>query len=191
MRETKRQLLHIAVGLVLVWLIHIEVLNPINMTVLLVIGFLLSLLQQKVNIPGITMLLKHMERPDKKILPGGSTLHYLAGATFVLLLFPKQIALAALMILTLGDSCSHLAGKYLGFTKNPFNQQKLIEGTVAGIFVGALGAAFFVPFFKAFTAATIAMLVEAVEIKIWRKPLDDNLIIPLLAGFVLWTIRMV
>lgn len=48
----------------------------------------------------------------------------------------------------------------------------------------------FLPWHEAFFASLIAMIVETVEIKISAEQVDDNLIIPVVAGAVVWAIRL-
>ena len=105
-------------------------------------------------------------------------------------LFSKEIALAAIMVLAFGDSISHLAGRYLGRTRNLFNgkSRKLLEGTVAGVFAGFLGALVFVPALEAFLGSLVAMVVEALEFEMNGKSIDDNLLVPLVAGTVMYLV---
>ena len=66
----------------------------------------------------------------------------------------------------------------------------MLEGTIAGFVAGFIGA--FVILnnpFEAFFASLTAMIAEAIEIKIKTEEVDDNLIIPLVAGSAIWIIR--
>ena len=83
---------------------------------------------------------------------------------------------------------SHLGGKYLGRIPHHLNNKKLIEGTLIGIFLGGLSASYFVHYIPAFLSAGVAMLAEVIEIKIWKITIDDNLLVPLIAGTVMWAI---
>src|SRR3989338_268993 len=186
--ETKRQLLYVLVGMVLATLIYLKIFGPTIMITLLVIGFFLSCLAQRRRLPLISWLLDEMERPEKKVLPGSAKLHYLAGCTLVLILFPKNIALASIMVLAWGDSLRRIGGKYLGRIPHHLNNKKLIEGTLIGIFLGGLSASYFVHYIPAFLSAGVAMLAEVIEIKIWKITIDDNLLVPLIAGTVMWAI---
>ena len=91
---------------------------------------------------------------------------------------------ASIMILALGDSFSHIVGKFFGRTRQPFSV-KLLEGTFAGIVAGFCGAVFFVPVWEAFFAATIAMLLEAVELRFFAFRIDDNLYIPAASALII------
>jgi len=156
----------------------------------LIIGAVLVLLSRRYRIPGIYWLLKRFERPEvMKVFPGKGSFFYIFGAFVVVSLFNKQIAMASIMVLALGDSSSHLIGKYIGRMRNPFNSVKFLEGHIAGALIGALGAMLFVKPLLALAAASIAMFVEGIDVGSgvgWI--LDDNLVVPLTAGVVMFLI---
>ena len=94
------------------------------------------------------------------------------------------------MVLAFGDSISHMYGLHYGKIKHPLSNRKFLEGTIAGFIAGFIGAWTFLPWHEAFFASLIAMIVEAIEIKIGAEQVDDNLIIPVVAGAVVWVIRL-
>ncbi len=61
-----------------------------------------------------------------------------------------------------------------------------MEGTVAGALVGILAAAIFVPLSQAFLGSFAAMIAEVIEIDFNQKPVDDNVVVPLVAGTVMY-----
>ena len=93
------------------------------------------------------------------------------------------------MILTFADPVSHFVGSNFGKT-SLFNKKKYIEGTIVGIFIGTLFASFFVSPILAFLGAGIAMFLEAVEIAMADKTIDDNLLIPLASGTIMHLIGL-
>jgi len=95
------------------------------------------------------------------------------------------------MIVTFGDSASHLSGKFFGKVKHPLNKYKLLEGTLLGFIAALIGALFFVGWQEAIPAAVVAMVVESLELKFRSKVVDDNLLIPLVAGAVISVVRMI
>ncbi len=105
-------------------------------------------------------------------------------------MFPKDIAMASIMVLALGDSISHLYGLHYGKTKHPLSKTKFMEGTIAGTIFGFIGAFVFLPWWEAFLASFAAMIVEAIEIKIGTNQVDDNLIVPFVAGAAVWLMRL-
>jgi len=105
------------------------------------------------------------------------------------LLFDKDIAMASIMVLALGDSVSHLYGLHYGKIKHPLSNKKFLEGTIAGFVAGFIGALVFARWYEAFFASLAAMIVEGIEVKIGTRQIDDNIIVPLVAGGVLWAMR--
>lgn len=188
--EIKRQAFHLLCGVAFVVLIYKNILNALGIAIILVIGFILSYLSRERRIPGVDWLLEQFEREENfRKFPGRGAFFYGLGILIVLLLFEKDIVLAAIMILALGDSVSRLIGPY-GMVTNPLNNKKFIEGCVAGIIAGFLGAMLFVNVIEAFLAAFIAMIAEGIEVRFGWQQLDDNLVIPIVAGAVIWLVRL-
>ncbi|MBU4086297.1 MAG: hypothetical protein KKB21_01830, partial [Nanoarchaeota archaeon] len=90
-------------------------------------------------------------------------------------------------ILTFSDPVSHFIGSNFGRIKL-VNERKNVEGTIAGIIIGTLLASFFVHFWLAFIASLAAMLFELLGIKLAESEIDDNLLIPLVAGTTMFLI---
>ena len=128
----------------------------------------------------------------KTDLPGKGAIYFFVGALLAIKLFPMDIALASIMILALGDSISHIVGKNYGKTQLWINKHndKLFEGTVAGIILGFFGAYGFVGPVLAFFGAAFAMTAELVEMKLGEAIIDDNILIPLVSGTVMLLLRV-
>jgi len=88
------------------------------------------------------------------------------------------------MILALGDSVSRLVGPY-GYLKHPFHNEKFLEGVITGAAAGFIGALFFISWLPALIASTISMLIEGIDLEIKNFKIDDNLLIPVVAGGVI------
>ncbi|MBI5390833.1 hypothetical protein HZB02_05035 [Candidatus Woesearchaeota archaeon] len=195
--ELRRQLFHLTLGIVIVFLLWLHLLNAPLLAMLAVMGAFLSYCSKYQNLPIIKEFLDRFERPEeRKRFPGKGALYYVLGCLLTVVIFDtllhqQQIALAAIMILALGDSVSHIIGKTYGKIKHPWNQKKVIEGTIAGIVAGALGAWLFVPLGIAMLGSAVAMIIEAVEIKYKRWIIDDNLLVPLVAGSVIWLVTLI
>jgi len=190
--EYYRQILHLGVGVALTILFYFDLLSPLAMFLGIVVGGLVSLLSKRVRVPGFHWFLQHLEREDmRNTFPGRGLIFYFIGVLLCMELFPKDIALASIMILALGDSLSHIIGETCGQIKNIFNghSRKLFEGTLAGFIFGFFGAILFVPYPEAFVASFAAMVAEVVEIDLNGRHLDDNLIVPLVAGTVMLLMR--
>jgi len=192
-QEIGRQIMHIIIGLALVVMYYYDILSSLAVFLGIIIGGLASILSKRVDLPIFSSFLKHFERDEqKKKFPGRGMIYYFVGVLLVMQLFEKDIAMAAIMVLALGDSVSHLFGERFGKIKNIFNgkSRKLLEGTLAGTVTGFFGAMFFVPIPEAFLGSLAAMIAEVIEIDLNSKPLDDNLIVPLVAGTVMFLARM-
>jgi diacylglycerol kinase (CTP) len=136
------------------------------------------------------LLEKFERKEDIANFPGKGVIFYFIGTYIVLLLFPKEIAMASIMVLAFGDSASHIYGLHYGKLKNPLSKTKFMEGTIAGFIFGFIGALVFLPWWEAFFASLAAMIAEAIEIKIGAKQVDDNLIVPFVAGAAVWAVRL-
>lgn len=190
--ELKRQLFHILLGISLVILLMYGFINKEMILVAIIIGITLSYLSKKTKIPIIYNLLEMFEREGEiQNFPGKGVIFYFIGVFTALLLFPKDIAMASIMVLALGDSVSHLFGLHFGKTKHPLSNTKFLEGTIAGFIAGFIGALVFLPWHEAFFASLTAMVAEAIEIKIGTQQVDDNLIVPFVAGAAVWLARLV
>ena len=190
--ELNRQVFHILLGIVIVILLKFGIIGKEVILFLVIAGLVLSYLSKTIKIPAVYQLLQKFERKgDIERFPGKGIIFYFIGAYIALFLFSKEIAMASIMVLALGDSISHLYELHYGRIKNPLSKAKFIEGTIAGFMAGLLGALLFLPWHEAFLASLAAMIVEAVEIKIGTQQVDDNLIIPFVAGAAVWLARLV
>lgn len=187
--EIKRQAMHIFLGITLVILLNFDLISAAFLFVLFILGLLISFLSKKVSIPIIHESLKFFDRKqDLEDFPGKGAVFYIFGAFIVVLVFPKDIALASIMILALGDSVSRLVGPY-GYLKHPFHNEKFFEGAIAGAIIGFLGALLFVSWLPALIASSATMLIEGINLKIKDFKIDDNLLIPLVAAVVIYSIN--
>jgi dolichol kinase len=192
-QEIYRQILHIAIGIVTILLIYFNLLTPFAIFLLILVGILASLLSKRIWLPLFSFFIQHLEREDmKKAFPGKGLIFFFIGVLLSIKLFERDVAFAAIIILTLGDSVSHVVGSGFGQLKNLFNgkSRKLFEGTLAGTIAGFCGAIFFVSPMEAFMASFVAMVAEVIQIDFNKNTLDDNLVIPLVAGTVILLMRI-
>ncbi len=104
------------------------------------------------------------------------------GAVLTIFLFPKPIAITALVFMSLGDTVAGLIGKQFGRIKIGL---KSLEGTLSGLAVCVLFVWLMplVPLQVGVMGAVTAMAVELLPI-----PIDDNLSIPLSSGTIMFLI---
>jgi dolichol kinase len=155
-----------------------------HLFVILIAGMIVSLISKSYDIPGISWFLKNFEKPHYlKKFPGKGVLFLVAGALITLKLFPDNIAFASIAILALGDPASHLVA---GSFKGKLLKKKSLSGLLLGVVFSSMAASLFVPFVYAFIAAIVALIAEVLVIKVGEDPVDDNIIIPLVAGTILY-----
>ncbi len=155
---------------------------------ILICALILSIIVKYFQPKLLVKILKLVDKPeDIKKFPAKGAIYYFVGAIISVFLFSRDIASAAILILTFGDPAAFVVGKYYGKKKIIINKEKLLEGTLAGVFLGTAVASIFVPFPVAFFGAAFGMMAEAVELKFLR--LDDNFFIPFVSGLVMTIIQ--
>jgi dolichol kinase len=115
-----------------------------------------------------------------------SPIFHALGIALALIIFPPQIGYAAVAVLSLGDSSASIFGKRFGRMKVPFNRGKSVVGSVMGLVFAFLGALLFVDWFTAAVGAAAGILIEVIP-----TPIEDNLLIPLVAGAAMYLIRLI
>ncbi len=163
-----------------------DLLTPRVLLILLIIGTVLSYLSRRYQLLGVWWCLTNFDRPEYLAsFPGKGAWFFVLGFLLSAALFQKEVALAAMSILVIGDPLSHLIGSHFGSIKHPFSDKKFIEGHIAGAFVSSYIASYFVPWGIALCGAVAGMFMEGVDIVIHTDPVDDNVVIPLAAGIVI------
>jgi len=180
-KEVKRAIFHILVGLVVIGLSFFMLIEQLIMllSVVIIIGLIVSIISKKRKIPIIHQFLETFEREKSKEFPGKGSFYFIAGCLFSLLIFEKQIALASIMVLSFGDSFTNIFGP-LGRIKTYLHAEKRLEGTILGIIAGTLAAMWFVTPVQAFFGTLIAMIGEMIDFKYLQ--INDNVFVPIVAG---------
>jgi len=189
--EIKRGIFHMLVGISIIMIIlFLQFPNYILFSILLV-GILLSFLSTQYKLPLIHNSLCLFERKCNKTLPGKGVLFFFAGALLSLQLFEMNIALASIIILTFSDPVSHFIGKNFGKISSSLNRKKKIEGTLTGILFGTFFASFFVPLWLAFVGSLFGMIAELAGMRMAEQEIDDNIVIPLVAGTIMHLVSLI
>ena len=188
--EIKRQLLHVFTGTIVLFLIIVKVLTPLSLFLIIVISVILSLMSRRFDVPVVQWFLDNFEREkDKKSFPGRGFISFFVGVLLAIKLFEPGIAYASIMVLTLGDTVSHLVGTHIGRIKHPLDSHKSLEGNIAGGFAGFIGCMFFVDPWLALLGSFGAMTVEAIQIRMNNSIIDDNIVVPLACGVIIMLVR--
>ncbi|MBD3157068.1 phosphatase PAP2 family protein [Candidatus Peregrinibacteria bacterium] len=186
--ELRRQVAHLCIGGAIVVLLKLQLLTSYILFGVTIVGGIMVLIARKVRIPVFHDMLEFFERPHHIArFPGRGSFFLVLGAALATLIFDRYIAMAAIMIMAVGDSVTNVVGRHFGSIQNPFNAKKNIEGTAWAIVCSTLAALFFVPFLPALIASTVSMMVESIDlgIKRFEVEIDDNVVIPLVAGVIM------
>lgn len=202
-REISRQLVHLSGLLFVVAAQFIDTLLLSSYFLLISVVFLFYSQYVKSEEKRIHRLLDKMEEKIRKIAIGlereniqrpfvGAFWFYFSSA-LVFLLFPLNIASAAVLILAVSDSLSTIVG--IKFGKHKVLGNKTLEGIIVFFFSGFLSL-IFLPFTKAFFASTVATFSEILpEFKNFKRIketgiLDDNWTIPMITATALYTFTL-
>ncbi|MBN1385504.1 hypothetical protein JW968_00835 [Candidatus Woesearchaeota archaeon] len=175
----------------MLFLIWADMVSLLQLMALLIAGIFLSVWCRFSRVPLISYLLDIFEKEEHlKVFPGRGALMFLFGTILAIIIFPKDIALASIAVLTFGDSVSALYGIAFGRVQHPLSRKKFAEGNIAGGAAAFIVALLFVSVPEALFASIVGMLIEAVESRRFKVILDDNLTIPMAAGLVILLIRI-
>jgi dolichol kinase len=180
-----RRLFHAVNGLVIAgalvflepgWTLAVGILGGLTLG-----AFLLDAL--RFAVPALNRLFFRVLRPfasPREARGAASSSWYLLGCTLAVAVFPRELAVASILVLALADPAASWAGRRWG-------KARLGTGTRlgTGIFV-AVAAAVLTPFTGLPVALLVALGTAALEILPW--PLDDNLVVPLATGALAWSL---
>ena len=185
--EVRRKLLHIAVGVAAAAMVWFEV-PPFPYAMALFIALTVwAVYALRRRASWVMRVADLFERNHTH--PGKGAVTFAIGGILALLLYPRDIGVGALLILTFGDAVTGLAGPY-GRVKTILSPVKYIEGTLAGMLAAFLAAALVLPPAEAAVGAAAGMLVEAPEIRVNGNKMPDNVSIPLVAGLAVLLFRL-
>ncbi|TVP43795.1 MAG: hypothetical protein EA350_13095 [Gemmatimonadales bacterium] len=183
-----RRVFHAANGMVLAGLILSQVLPWSVLVGLLLLALLAALALDllRFGIPALNRLFFRVLRPLASPREAGgiaSSTWYLLGCLVAVAAFPREIAAGSILVLALADPAASWLGRRWG-------RRRLGSGSLAGSGVFfTVATAVLLPFVvtaagipAVLLAATAATLAEA-----FSGPFDDNLLVPLVTGAVLWT----
>ncbi|RME30719.1 hypothetical protein D6789_04820 [Candidatus Woesearchaeota archaeon] len=183
--EFRRKVLHIFFGLFLA----LAILGGVPLLALLlaaVLFIIASALYRLGLLPFFGVFFDVFEREhERRRVPGNAVIQGLFGAALALWLFGVVPAAAGMLVLAVGDAVAVWGGLAFGHYTFPWNRQKHIEGRLLGVLLSAIALLLFYPFWKAVVAATIALLIESIPLRLGPLKIDDNLTVPLAAALIL------
>jgi dolichol kinase len=185
--ETKRQLIHMSgysVALYIPWAFTSFGFLPLLASLVLAVLLLYSVslaYKNNLRVPVVAWLIDISERRNMiRKSPARGAIMFLVGASLAVILFDPYVAAAAVAVLALGDAFSTLVGRRYGSAKIPYNPDKSVQGTLAGLAAAFIGASAFIPPHYALVAAAAGMAGESLPLRV-----DDNVVIPLASGSAL------
>jgi dolichol kinase len=121
---------------------------------------------------------KVLREEEKPTLMGAT--YFLFSTLLVILLFPKPIAIASLLILIISDTAAALVGKGVGRVRI---FKKTLEGTIAFL-ISSFLIVWIYPGLDRFSGSLAA--VGAAVIEMLPIGIDDNVTIPLVSGMIMF-----
>ncbi|MFH1601709.1 MAG: phosphatase PAP2 family protein [Candidatus Shapirobacteria bacterium] len=176
----RRKIVHLFYGFALVYLIEYQILDKTLFFVLFLVWAIITLASTIWLPQKIRNLIIFFERDQTRPFLGEGCFLFTASCFAAFLLFPQNIAQAAIVNLAVGDSVNALVGFYFN------SKKKRIEASLAALFATALVSLQFISLPIALTGAAATSILEYSEPKIRGKKINDNLLIPLVSGAVIW-----
>ncbi len=186
--EIRRKLIHIT-GLSVP--LGILILGRIYTAILIALALAVALLIEAGRLRGRVSLPAVREQENDKV---AGYIYYILGSLITVVVFPPMVAIAAMLMLSLGDAVSGLVGSVLensnvrgcndGWRVKPL---PIVTGMfLACIAIGYLSSGITrLPFQVYLAGAAGATMADAVAMVFCNRGLDDNLTIPLFAGLLM------
>lgn len=131
-------------------------------------------LEYKLKLPVVIDILRRHEKDHI-----ASSIFFVASTIICFAAFDYPIALLAMLYTVFGDLMAALVG--IRFGRNRIYKKKTLEGFLAGLVTNLLVGVLVLP--GAWTIY-IPMALTASVVELWTGKLDDNLTVPVAAGFV-------
>ena len=218
--EIRRKAIHAILGMAFCFLIYFDLFFPLFWLGILIFGIFLSFLlkrhrnywavskasgsRSEANIDQrswwetwlLSSLFSFEREEEIKKFPLQGAISFLFGCILSFLLFPKLIAISAIITLFVGDSVACFYGIYFGKIKIPWSLKKHLDAALVGAFTSAIFIFLLLnieketfPFWKGFLASTLALIFESLKFGQKNISIDDNILIPLISGFILYLLN--
>jgi len=184
--EFGRQFLHAGMGVLIsigILLLGIATTTEYMLAGTVVGLFIVHLKAAGKRVPLIDEILLRYERDG--VLPGKGSVYYALGILFALGLLRDDpaAAVAAILILAVGDGLATIVGSSCGRHRLPWNPKKSLEGSL-GFAIGATSSLLVLPSLAAVAAVAAAAVMESLPIE-----LDDNITLPVVASLILFYVH--
>ena len=193
-RELARKFVHLlSIFILIVYFFISDFFNSKIALIILVFVLIISIefeylrIEIPYDIPILKHLWKYMRRKKEKCRLGGDVF-FLIGAILVLAIFDLRVAIAAILMTTFGDMAAALVGKRFG--KHYLMKERAWEGIFAEFIVDIfIGIGVFIWAGNSLVSSfgvwiiILVMAISATIIETIIYQMDDNLLIPVFAGF--------
>lgn len=196
--EIRRKIIHIVLGGVIAFLIYYRLFFlPLWLIILSLVLLIVYFLEEGKKIPLINNLVVSLERSkEKRKWRLRGALLFLVACILSYIIFNRVIATAAILTLVIGDTATAIYGICFGKMKSPINSKKHVDATLFGIAINTILIYLLlpIPFWPLFFASVIALFAEGflpfekIEKGVLGTIFDDNILVPLIAGLVLFFI---
>jgi len=184
MREIFRKTSHMAFGLLITAFI---LLSPHDfaiqvMTAVIFISVAISdAIAKGYNIPLFSAIVNKMEREGN--VPGKGAIVFFISALLCTVIFSKDYAAIAILVLSVTDGISTIVGTKMG--KHKIYGKKSLEGTAAGLIAGFI---VLIPFTAPLIAVIAAIAGSVTEL---LSPIDDNLTVPFVVCIAVYALQFI
>lgn len=180
-KELLRKLVHLLeLPVILVYTLvarlYGDKLGILLLTVLLIILLEIEYirLEYKLKIPVVVDIIRRKERDNI-----AGNIFFISSTIICFAAYDYKIAVLALLLTVFGDLMAALIG--IRFGKNKIFKNKTLEGFMAGLIANLTVGAVIMP---GMSLVFVPMAITASMVELWTGKLDDNLTVPLAAGFV-------
>ena len=183
--EIIRKFIHISSGILISVLYIVSEKDLLIITLLFTLFVILFL--EVLRFRGMVSVPFLRDREKKKI---GGHAFFMLGAFISILLFDKQIAIASILMLAIGDAASGLAQ---AVKRRTLDREEAYKRGIKppDVILIMLSVSFLVSYYTidsltiAISGAIGATIADGVHLRIYGISIDDNLTIPLYSGFLM------
>lgn len=213
--EVPRKAFHSSIGFVTLWLytqgVQFSQVTPVLTAMFFVIATtdFLRFRNKKLNKLYCTLLGPLMREREVSQSYNG-VIWYLLGLIIVFSLFPKDVSLMSVLLLSWADTAASTFGRAYGHLTPRVSSRKSLAGSIASFTTGVISAVllykYFIPHYSQWNApgdimwtaessvipfwllTLLAGLIGAVSEAIDVYDIDDNFTIPVLSAFFMWPV---
>ncbi len=159
----------------------------LGISLIVIVGYQLS---RHWRYPAFAIIFDLMERKKGKTaqLPGLSAFYYHLSFLLIVLVFPKEAAIAGMIVLAIGDTLALWWGVFLGQIPVPWNKKKDLDARIIAAIACTLVLLPVLPWWQGLIASLVGMFVESFDYKRGLILIDDNFLVPIASALAVYII---